>query len=274
VQHPGGDAAVTDASPGATDAERRALWIEVVRWPLRGGMLGGVIALTVLAWLSAQFEGGATQSEIETRSYGRALVLLAAAATLGHYAWRAVACTYPAERPVPWGGDDLDGTPLARRVSGFVGASLISFFPLVVWLWLRPVLGMPAPAYWTGFAFLAGFGAALFPLGLAGTVVRGSALGALPGPVMRMWRAEPRAARIAWATAAVFVGLLLLAQVLAGVRALVDRTPGEIGPDLLPEWRRWLVFALRAAGFYAALVSFRVAGLLVREVPAIGEVVR
>jgi hypothetical protein len=44
---------VTDESSGVSREENRALWLEVLRWPLKGGMLGGVIALTGLSYLLA-----------------------------------------------------------------------------------------------------------------------------------------------------------------------------------------------------------------------------
>jgi hypothetical protein len=261
---------MTDASGGISAAERRALWGEVLRWPTKGGMLGGVIALVALAYASSRFEGGAEQHDVETRAMLQWIVcgpLVFAA--LGHYSWRAVSCTYPAERPVPWGSDPQETAPLGRRVSSFVVVCVLSFAATLVWTSVRGPIGAPSWLDAVVLAATACAGAAMFPLGLAAAVVRGDPLAAMPAPVLRMWRAAPYAARIAWFTALVFVGLLFASSWLAG-----SKTPAGGGSkDSMGDGLRWAIFALRAAGFYAALVSFRVAGLLVREVPEIREVV-
>jgi len=269
---------MTDASGEISPQERRALWAEVLTWPTKGGMLGGVIVLVALAYVSSRFEGGASQAERETRAMLQWIVcgpLVFAA--LGHYAWRAVACTYPAERAAPWGGDPQETATMGQRIASFAAVSFISFAPLVVWTSVRAPLGAPGWVDGVVVAATACVGAAMFPLGLAAAAVRGSPLAAMPGPVLRMWRAEPRAARIAAATALVFVGLLLAAAWAAGSPKLPSDSlmAGESphAKDPMSDGLRWLVFALRAAGFYAALVSFRVAGLLAREVPSIREVV-
>jgi hypothetical protein len=269
---------MTDASGPSSPEVRRGQWGEVIRWPLSGGMLGGVIALVALAFASSRLEGGASPSARDQNAMLQGVVMLAAFAVLGHYAWRAVSCTYPAERPVPWGGDDAEGSPLVRRVGAFAAAFMFSFMPLIAWLWTR---GLVHPAPWIDtlvVAVLAAFGGAMLPLGLAGAVVRGNPLGATPATVRRMWRAEPYAARVAACASLAFVGLLIASTWAAQSGALPSDAymPGE-GPrgakDPMGDGLKWTIFALRGAGFYAALVSFRVAGLLVREVPAIREVV-
>jgi len=238
-----------------------------------------VIALTALAYASSRFEGGVSQSALETNAMVRAVVLFAALMVLGHYAWRAVSCTYPAERPVPWGfGDDADGTPMGRRVGTFLAAFVIAFAPLIVWISVRAPLGAPA---WVGVlvvAALAAFGGAVFPLGLAGAVVQGNPLGAMPGTARRMWKADPHAARIAAGASLVFVGLLLASTWISdSIKPPADsQMAGEFPhsvKDPTGEGLRWAIFGLRAAGLYAALVSFRVAGLLVREAPGVREAV-
>jgi hypothetical protein len=261
---------MTDASGGISPDERRALWGEVLRWPTKGGMLGGVLALLALAFVSSRFEGGASQHERETRAMLQWLACGPALfAVLGHYAWRAVSCTYPAERPVPWAGDPQETASMGQRVASFAAVCVLSFAPMFVWTMLRTPLGAPSWVDAIVLAATACVGAAMFPLGLAAAAIRGSPLAATPGPVLRMWRAEPRAARIAAATSLAFVGLLLASMWLAG-----SKTPsGDSDKDPMSDGMRWAIFALRGAGFYAALVSFRVAGLLAREVPAIREVV-
>jgi hypothetical protein len=269
---------MTDASGGISPEERRALWGEVLRYPTKGGMLGGTIALVALAFVSSRFEGGASQHERETRAMLQWIVcgpLMFAA--LGHYSWRAVSCTYPSERPVPWGGDPQESTPLGHRIASFVTVSVLSFAALFAWTTIRAPIGAPSWLDTIVLAATACLGAAMFPLGLAAAAVRGSPLAAMPGPVIRMWRAEPRAARIASITSLAFVGLMMA----AAWAAASAKTPSDAfmagdaatTKDPTSDGLRWLVFALRAAGFYAALASFRVAGLLAREVPAIREVV-
>jgi hypothetical protein len=266
-----------------TAEERRALWLDVARWPLSGGMLGGVILLAAMAYASAQCEGGATESQRETRAMLLWMLMAPAVfAALGHYAWRAVACTYPSERPVPWFGDPDDDAPLGRRVQSFAAVVVVSFAPLLAWTTLHGPLGAPVWVHAVVLAALAAVGAALLPLGLAATVVAGNPTAAMPGTVSRMWKAEPRAARIAAVTALVFVGLLLLSGWVgttsarpsdAGMAAAADAA-SHPDKDPVGDVARGLIFVLRAAGFYAALASFRVAGLLVREVPAVREAVR
>ncbi len=266
-----------------TAEERRSLWADVARWPLAGGMLGGVLLLTAMAYVSSQWEGGATESQRETRAMLLWMLTAPAVfAALGHYAWRAVACTCPAERPVPWFGDPNDEAPFVRRVQSFAVVVVVSFAPLLVWTMFHARLGVPTWVHGAALAAFSAVGAALFPLGLAAAVVAGNPMAAMPGTVLRMWKAEPRAARIAAGTALVFIGLLLLSGWIgsasagpsdAGMAAASDASK-HADKDPLGEGMRWTIFALRAAGFYAALASFRVAGLLVREVPAVREAVR
>lgn len=269
---------MTGAAPEVSREENRALWIDVVRWPLSGGMLGGVILLTLLAAASAHLEGGSTVAARETRSYLGGGVSVVALMTLGHYAWRAVACTFPAERTVPWGKDPADDSSPLQRLSAFIGVLTLSFLPLLLWVSFQAPIGAPVWLFWFVTVIASLSGAAIFPLGLAGSVALGSALGALPWRVRRMWKANPAAARIAAASALTFVGMLLVSAILADAFVTKPK-PGDIltassagerdmvGPVLL-----WSLVALRAGGFYAALVSCRVAGLLVREVPEIREV--
>lgn len=269
---------MTDGAPEISLEENRALWIEVVSWPLKGGMLGGVLLLTLLAATTAHLEGGSTLAARETRAYLNGALSVVALMTLGHYAWRAVACTFPAERAVPWGKDDADGSSLFQRLSTFVGVFALSFLLVLLWVTLQAPIGAPVWLYWfvTVIASLAG--AAIFPLGLAGSVAIGSAIGALPWRVRRMWKANPAAARIAATSALVFVGMLLLSAVLADVFVTKPKEgdflfgASRAETDMVGPVLRWTLVVLRAAGFYAALVSCRVAGLLVREVPEIREV--
>jgi hypothetical protein len=268
---------MTETAGELSSRERRSLWAEVVRWPLAGGMLGGVLLLTLLAVASALAEGGFTADERDRRAMTQAVILLAALAVLGHYAWRAVACTFPVERPVPWTSDPQETQPAPRRVALFLAALLFAFAPLVLWMSiLRQVVHAPAWLDWVAILATASAGAVLFPLGLAANVATGSPFAALPGRVLRMRRAEPRAARVAATTSMVFVGLLVLSAWMA--TALVRRAPDSAlpgehpnAPDMVGIPLRVGLAALRATGFYAALVSFRVSGLLLREVPQIRE---
>lgn len=266
---------MTDEVPAPEAPDRRgSLWIAVIRWPLSGGMLGAVLLLTLLAYVLSRFESGGSPSERETASMVQGGLSFVAIALLGVYAWRAVACTYPVERPVPWGIDEREDASLYQRLGTFVAVLAISFAPLFAWLALRRPIGAPAGLDGAMIVLAAGLGASMFPLGLAGAVARGSALAALPRPVLRMWKAEPHAARIAWASSLVFVGLFVASAFVASVATANmpnDANFGGAGKDPMREWVRWAIFALRALSFYAALVSFRVAGLLVREVPEIRE---
>jgi hypothetical protein len=242
-------------------------------------MLGGVILLVAEAVGLAYLEGGTTDSARETRSYLSGALTVVALLTIGHYAWRAVACTSPAERPVPWGGDDADGSSLFQRMSAFVGVFAMSFLPVFVWVTLHERIGAPVWLYWVVIVLTSMAGAAVFPLGLAGSVCVGSALGALPWRVRRMWKANPAAARTAAMSALVFVGMIVASAILADtfvarprdIDSLASPSHAEkdpVGPLLL-----CTLIVLRAGGFYAALASCRVAGLLVREVPEIREVI-
>jgi len=271
---------VTQTAPEVSTGERRGLWAEVLRWPLRGGMLGAVILFALLAYASAKFEGGWAESDREVLAWGRFLVIAAALAALAVYAWRSVVCTWPAERAVPWGRDDGDGAPLSRVLGIFCAVVFFAFLPMVVWLAVRGSLGAARWIDWAAIFATGIYGGAVFPLGLAGAVVRGSALAALPGTVVRMRRAEPHAAGIASLTGVAFVAALVLSAWLATTFVIVPRDATIIGerpanePVTVPEWLFVSLVVLRCAGFYAALVSCRVAGLLVREVPEISEVLK
>jgi hypothetical protein len=269
---------VTQAATEVSGAERRSLWAEVLRWPLRGGMLGAVLLFAALAYASASCEGGWAPSERDERAMMNVIVMLAAVAVLAVYAWRAVACTWPAERPVPWGRDAGDDAPLSRVFGTCFPVLFLSFLPMIVWLAARRPLAPAGWVNWTVIFATAVYAGAVFPLGLAGAVVRGSALAATPRSVARMWRAEPRAARIASSTGVAFVVLLVLSawlastfvKVPADASITVERRPADT--DTVPAWLFGALVVMRAGGFYAALVSCRVAGLLVREVPEISEV--
>lgn len=269
---------MTEAAPEVSREENRALWIEVVRWPLKGGMLGGVVLLALFAAALAHLEGGSSESARQTRSLLAGGVSVVALMVLGHYAWRAVACTSPVERPVPWGGDDADGSTLVHRMTTFAGVFALSFLPVLLWVSLQSRIGAPVWLWWTLVVLASLAGAAVFPLGLAASVTLGSAFGALPWRVRRMWKANPHAARIAASSALVFVGMMLAAALLADAFVAKPRESDFLGgasrgdSDGVSAWLRWTLVVLRAGGLYAALVSCRVAGLLVREVPEIREV--
>lgn len=271
---------MTDAAPEVSAQERRALWAEVLRWPLKGGMLGGVLLFAVLAYASASFEGGSTSSQRDEHAMMKTLVIVAALLVLGIYAWRAVVCTWPAERPVPWGRDEGDDAPASRALGTFFTVLLFAFLPMAVWLTARGLVHAPPWVDWLVIFATAIYAGAVFPLGLAGAVVRGSPLAALPRPVARMRRAEPHAADIASKSGVVFVVALVFSAWLATKFVVVpadysitsDASIRE--PVTVPVWLFVALVLLRGAGFYAALVSCRVAGLLVREVREISEVLK
>jgi hypothetical protein len=271
---------VTDAAPEVSASERRALWADVLRWPLKGGMLGGVFLFAVLAYASASFEGGSTSSQRDEHAMVRAVVIFAALLVLGIYSWRALVCSWPAERPVPWGRDDGYDVPLSRVFSTFFPVLFFSFLPMVVWLAARGFVHAPSWVDWLVIFATAIYAGAVFPLGLAGAVVRGSPLAALPGPVARMRRAEPYAAGIASKSGVIFVVALVFSAWLAARFVVVPADYSILSdasirePVTVPAWLFVALVLLRGAGFYAALVSFRVAGLLVREVPEISEVLK
>ncbi len=271
---------MTEGAEAVSAAERRSLWVEIVRWPLRGGMLPGAAALVVVAAFMAMLEGGATKSSRETRSFGQVACLGLAAVVLGIYTRRAVVCTWPEERPVPWGRDEQDPTTWTSDVAHFAAVLFFGLLPLIAWIFVRSAA---APAPWIDWIALAAGSAlcaAAFPMGLAATIATGSVLSAMPPTIVRMWKAEPRAARIAAAAAFVAAALLVGSALLAAevvphpvdVGLPTDYRGGEI-PDLTPTWLRVVVFALRAVAFHAVLVAARVAGLLLREVPQVREVV-
>lgn len=271
---------MTEAAPEISDAERRAMWADVIKWPLRGGMLGAVILFAVLAYASASCEGGATQSQRETSAYGQFAVIAIAIVLLAVYAFRAVSCSWPVERPVPWGRDDGDGVPLSQVMATCFPVLFLSFLPMVVWLAVRGLVHPPGWVNWTAIFATAAYAGFVFPLGLTGAIVRGSALAALPGSVARMRRAEPHAAGIASRSGVVFVVALVFSAWLATEFVKVPKdfsltSDASIRvPETVPVWLFGALVLLRAAGFYAALVSCRVAGLLVREVPQITEVLK
>jgi hypothetical protein len=270
---------VTEAAPEISKEESRALWLDVILWPLKGGMLGGVLLLAAMAAGLGFLEGGATQSDRDTRAYLAGALSVVALLTLGHYAWRAIVCTSPAERPVPWFGDDADASSLMQRVSTFLGVFAIAFLPLIVWVTAQSQIGAPRWVFWLVVVALSAAGAAVFPLGLSSSVVVGSALGAKPTRIWRMWKANPPAARIAATSALVFVGVFVAAALLTAAFVAKPKeidylaSPNRPASDPVGPALRWSLIVLRAGGFYAALVSCRVAGLLVREVPEIREVV-
>jgi hypothetical protein len=261
----------------AAPARERSPWVDVVKWPLTGGMGGGVVLLVLAALGTAVLEGGSTASEQSVRAYGRFACFAAAFVVLAVYARRAVLCTWPEERRPPWGRDSRDETPWTKVVSNFGVVVVATFAPLLAWLVLRGPLEVRGVVDWLVLALTAAVGAALFPLALAGSMAQDTVLAALPGPVLRMARADPHAAWIAALAMFVCTGLVLLSALLA---ALLVKQPsattfaGEsvrvraAAPVIVPTWLVLLLFVLRAIAFYAALVAARVAGLLLREVPA------
>lgn len=270
---------MSEGAPGVSSDERRALWLEVLRWPLGGGMLLHLIALAGLAVWSVSLEGGASASVRETRAFFQAGVMFAAVIVFAVAARRAISCTYPAERPVPWLRDEADDASLGSVIGGFAGVLAIAMAPLVVWIaFLRGPLGAPTWVDWIVTAVCTVYAGATLPLGLGAAAVTGSPLAALPKTLSKMRRAEPYAARIASYTGIAFIGALVLSAFLAEVMVKhpLGTTDFLASPKPPVETVSTFTFVvltvLRVAGFHLGLVACRVAGLLVREVPEIREV--
>jgi hypothetical protein len=266
-----------DAPEPAGDSERRDTARSVFRrdvllWPLRDGTLAGVLALAVLAALFSWRDGGADHEERYVNTILQLVIGAGVFVVLAQYARRIVKATVGG-RPVPWGRDDADETTLWQNTSDMAGAVVVLLSPLGLFLIADTVWGFEWLVRWPAVVLLGLLAAVQFPLAVAAVVVKDDVVAAFPRTPLRMWRAEPAAARSACGAAAVFLGLTIASLYLAtafnhgvGPRDVIEdhsalRDAGRVG-----------LFALRAVGLYAALLSFRMAGLLVRDVPKVREI--
>lgn len=257
-----------------TSAAYRSLWLDVITWPVRSGAWPAAVALLVVAALLSWFDGGATQDQrrlfrvVQIAIGGLALVVL------GIYARRIVRAAAHGDRPVPWLRDRDDELPWWNVVGEFLAVFVIAQLPLVLLLIALAFVELPAWVSLPAGALMCLFGAAQFPLALVAATLRGSVLAAFPRTVLRVWRTEPHASRVAGVTSVAFVALLLISFALAA--GMNPRLPRSVIDDHTT-WRtvtRVGLTVLRFGAFYAALVSFRVAGLLVHEVPEVRESIR
>lgn len=265
-----------DGSPAPADGPPSP-WGDVVRTPLRGGaLLALLLATPLVAWLS-WLEGGI--GDDAGKLLLQPLLVLVLLLVLGVFARRIALATLE-DRPVPWFRDERDATSWVQDVASFAAMLVLALVPTIVASAALSAFG--APAWLTGVVALAGvvFAAIHFPFALASSVVRPGGFGAGWGGTFRAWRANRDAAPVAVRPTAVFLGLAVLSVVLASWlvphyaesqasddparRLALDRsTSRDVG--------RVLVFAVRFAALWAALCSFRVAGMLVRDVPEVRE---
>ncbi len=218
------------------------------------------------------FEGG---SSADARSLGTVLQIaigFVGVLVLAVYARKILFNTLQDDVAVPWGRDGRDHATVVQNLTDFAAVIGILILPYAAWLGCEWFFELSAHWGWIGRLLFGVLAAAQFPLALAAVTFRDDVGAALPRTTMRMFRAEPRAARIASGTAMVFIALLIASFWLAtpfnsglGLGdSVVDHTTAR-------DAGRWALFVLRFVAFYAALVSFRVAGLLVREVPDVRE---
>lgn len=256
----------TAAAPGESP------WRSVWTTPFRGGSLAVTLGVLALAALAAWWQGGATAGEATMNALLRGVAALAAIALLALSSHRIVLCTIEDDRAVPWGRDERDETTWAQDIAAFAAVLVTSASPAVVLGAVADAAG--APGWLVHLAMFGGFvlGAAHLPFALAATVLRRTPFAAHWGASLRAWRADRGAARtavlpslafLALAAAAVSVGAWLLPTPSDDyARPIQDHTGGR-------DAARALVFALHAGAACAAFASFRVAGLVVREVPGI-----
>jgi hypothetical protein len=264
---PGDDPPQVRGSAGAPPDARRA--------PLAGGTALGTAVLVLLAAAAAHLEGGADPDQRRTNAYAQAVVFLVAAGVLGFYARRVLLCAFEDDRPVPWFRDERDARPWTSDVGAFVAVAVLSFLPLLAWTALRRAVEAPA---WASVAVNSAslvYATAVFPFAHAAAVLRGTVLAGTPSVALRAIRAAPTAARAAIRPTFFFLALLAVSAVMSGwftpppggSVVVEDHTTGR---DAL----RVAVFVVRSAAVWAALVSFRAAGVLAREAPEVGEVLR
>lgn len=254
-----------DAAPAASP------WRDILLSPLRGGALGGFLALGSLLVWSGRLEGGIGDEPL--RLFLRPVVAIAAAGVAAIYARRIALCAYEDDRPVPWVTDERDVATAPQIIGAFCITILLALGPALVLGAGVSALGAPVWLVWGAAAAALGVATIHLPFAIASSVIRQGALGAGYGGTLRAWRANRSAARIAIWPSAAFLGLLVLSVALAAW--LVPHIgEGRPATDLTTarETGRWIVGGVRLAAGFAAFCSFRVAGLLARDVPEIRAV--
>lgn len=246
---------------------------DVILTPIRGGALPGFLAAAALAAGLSWSEGGVDEVASRSRGLVQAAMVVAAIPVIGLYARRIVLCTTEGDRPVPWGSDSLDRTTWFTDAAAFAAVLVASLAPAVV---LTLVVQAAGAANWVlGVAGAAGLvlGAAHLPFAVASTVLRDGPIGALWGGSVRAWRANGAVARTVVVPALVLLGLFGASLALArfAVPPLQSGRP-EHEHTAARDLGRAAVFALRLGSVWASFCVFRMAGLVVRDVPEIREV--
>lgn len=252
----------------------RSLWVDVLTWPVKSSTLPAVLLLLLVAALLSFLDGGSTRDIRTTARLAQIAVGAGGLCILGIYARRIVRSAVKGDRPVPWFRDREDELPWWKAVADFMTIVAITMIPLGIYWLVTFFVEVPVWADRIARPALCLLGAAQIPLAIVAYTVKDSVLAAGPFTVRRVWRAEPHAARVAGVTAVACVALMLLSFAFAAgfaprdVNLKIDdhtalRTAGRVG-----------LTVLRFAALYAALVSFRVAGLLVHEVPEVRETLR
>ncbi len=270
---PGEPAPAGEEDAGPSREEYRALWLSVVLWPLRNGTLVAVALLAGAAAALAFFDGGATPGDRRLNEVLQFAVGGLTAVVLAVYARRVVFNTVKGDVPVPWGRDPRDEVGWLVAVKNFCVVLVITLLPFgafaAVQLFVE-IRDWAMPFVITGLLLLAAF---QFPVALVAATAKDDPLAALPGGAFRVWRAGPYAGFVAGTVAVASVGLLVAASFAASW--WLD--PARVDQELVEHTTsrtlaRIALGMLRFGALYLALVSFRVAGLLARDVPEVEEV--
>lgn len=263
-----------DIAQEITSDAYRALWREVALWPLKHGTLLAVLILAALSAVLSLLDGGATQDARTFQAFLKIPVGVAALVVLGIYARRIVWSTVEGDRPVAWFRDRSDDTPWTGAVTQFAACAVTCLMPFGIFLVVDFVMEFRPFVTVAGAVALALLGGAQLPLALVATTVQGKLTAALPHKLLRIWRAEPHASRVAAATSVAFAVVLLVTFLLADGFNPDDPTRMIDDHTAVRTTGRVTLGVLRLAAFYCALVSFRVAGLLVRDVPEVREALK
>lgn len=265
------------AAPGSA-APARAVTLTT---PFRGGTLLGFGVLAAFAACLSLLEGGATAGERDVNAWLRAVFVLVTLGVLGFYGRRVLLCAAQDDRPVPWFRDPRDASPWTSDVGAFFVVLLVAFFPVVAWLLVRRAID--APSWLAVLVHSASLVAATFllPFVHAAAVLQNTVLAARPGAALRALRVNASAARRAVTPTFVFLALVALSVVISSSFNPPAAPASSLDPPkpiddhtALRDGLRLVAFGVRVAAVWAALASFRATGLVVRESPEIGEVVR
>ncbi|MCG3133071.1 MAG: hypothetical protein HMLKMBBP_00163 [Planctomycetes bacterium] len=264
-------AAPSAPAPADPGAPSESPWLEILRTPVAPGVLPATFMLAALFLFMSWVEGGSTKDSRHYLMWLRGALWIPAFAVLGLWSRRITKATIE-DRPVAGFTDELD--PMDRRTAAglFVVCLAVGMLPAGLWMSVQSAFG--APSWLTAAVLAACLVAATLhlPFAHAATVLRDDASGALPTRSLRAWRKNAFAAKIAVAPTAAFLGLFGIAAVLSGTfnpspergATIEDHT---FGRDLL----RFVLFGVRFAMAWAALVAARVSGMLVRDVPEVRQ---